>query len=76
MKELQEEISEVRQENEELRLRLVAKQLDLDNLKKQIDEGSANPLFFAKDKTRDDFWKIMTRIQAEQSNLHEQKTKQ
>jgi hypothetical protein len=43
----------------------VAKQLDLDNLKKQIESGSANPLFFAKDKTRDDFWRIMTRMQAE-----------
>lgn len=45
-------VDELRKENEELRVGTVAKQLDLDNLKKQITEGSATPLMFAKDNTR------------------------
>ena len=66
-------VDELRRENEELRVATVAKQLDLDNLKKQLTEGSATPLMFAKDSTREEFWKVMTRIQAEQAALQEKR---
>ena len=63
----------MREENEELRLTVVAKQLDIDNLKKQIADQSSTPLMFAKDQTRMDFWKLLTRIQSEQQQLHLEK---
>ena len=58
---LKEDQKEVKIENEDLRLKLVAKQLDLENLKKQIRDGSSTPLFFASDETRNDFWIMLTR---------------
>lgn len=61
-KELNYIIKELREENEELRLTVVAKQLDIDNLKKQLADGSSTPLMFAKDITRENFWKLLTRI--------------
>ena len=39
-------IEKLESENEELRLSLVAKQLDVDNINKQLKEGSATPLLF------------------------------
>ena len=39
-------IEKLESENEELRLSLVAKQLDVDNINKQLKEGSETPLLF------------------------------
>ena len=49
-------------EIDDLRATVVAKQLDIDSIKRQMSEGSGTPLMFATDKSRTDFWKLMTRI--------------
>ena len=40
-----------------------------------MNSESLNPLFFAKDETRENFWKMLTRIQAEQAKLQDEKSK-
>lgn len=40
-----------------------------------MDRGSLNPLFFAKDETRHQFWQMLTRLQAEQKSNVEGKSK-
>jgi len=53
----------------DLRAQVVAKQLDLDYLKKSMADGAGTPLMFATDKSRHDFWKLMARVKAESEQL-------
>ena len=50
---------------EELRLELVSKQLDRDNLKAQLINQSFSPLLFLNDYSRNEFWKMITRYESD-----------
>jgi DNA-binding XRE family transcriptional regulator len=54
---------------EDLRLELVSKQLDRDNLKSQLINQSFSPLLFLNDHSRSEFWKMITRYETEAINF-------
>ena len=65
----------LRDENEQLRLKVVAKQLDLDNITREMKNNSATPLMFAKEQSREDFWKLLTKQQTDMDEIFKQKEK-
>ena len=58
---------------EDLRLELVSKQLDRDNLKSQLINQSFSPLLFLNDHSRSEFWKMITRYETEAINFQDDK---
>ena len=56
---------------EKLQNDVIAKQMDRDSLRSQINKQSLSPLFFLNDDSRETFWELLAKAEASVSKPNE-----